>query len=290
MNSKHHTLTIISPQTNERVKFKAGIAQFGSELKGTLVGFGVALESVKACEESSMAPFKSQILGHVVIVERGACTFIQKARIVQKLGAVACIVVDEVIGTSEETLPMFAMSGDGQDDVYIPVSFLYHKEGHFLIKALKQNPELIIELSAQNLNTYHENESSDSSESDIQSYAKITELTRHESQDLKEIKEVINKKSSSFLEFETIQQMVDNFHQTFFKSNLLDVQSLLKKREQMNQMVKSMLKDSLKKIQKVKNYRISLNNDLKSVSYNPFANLKIFKEYILSSWQCPVSS
>lgn len=37
---------------------------------------------------------------------------------------------------------MFAMSGDGVDDVKIPCVFLYSREKEILIKAITINPEL----------------------------------------------------------------------------------------------------------------------------------------------------
>ena len=37
---------------------------------------------------------------------------------------------------------MFAMSGDGKDDVTIPVVFLFTKEANKLRKAFKENPDL----------------------------------------------------------------------------------------------------------------------------------------------------
>lgn len=77
-----------------------------------------------------------------MIAERGDCTFIEKARKAQEAGAVAVIIVDNVPETSAENQPMFAMSGDGKDDVVIPVVFLFSLDGAVLTKAIATRPEL----------------------------------------------------------------------------------------------------------------------------------------------------
>lgn len=51
-------------------------------------------------------------------------------------------VVDNVDGTNSDEQPMFAMSGDGVDDVDIPSVFLYSREKDILIKAITNNPDL----------------------------------------------------------------------------------------------------------------------------------------------------
>lgn len=84
--------------------------------------------------------------GSIVVAERGDCTFIEKARKAQAAGAVAVIIVDNVPDTSAENQPMFAMSGDGQDDVVIPVVFLFSSDGAILNKAIAANPELEVRM------------------------------------------------------------------------------------------------------------------------------------------------
>lgn len=80
--------------------------------------------------------------GRILIVTRGECAFVDKARKAQKAGAAAVIIIDNVPDTSADDQPMFAMSGDGVDDVKIPVVFLYSREGHSLKKAIADNPDL----------------------------------------------------------------------------------------------------------------------------------------------------
>lgn len=65
-----------------------------------------------------------------------------KARKAQSSGAVAVIVTDNVAGSTSDDQPMFAMSGDGNDDVIIPVVFLFYREARLLIRYLSENPKL----------------------------------------------------------------------------------------------------------------------------------------------------
>lgn len=61
-----------------------------------------------------------------------------QARKIQSAGAIAGIVLDNVLQSSALTSPMFAMSGDGKDvdDVSIPVVFLFSVEASQLLQAI----------------------------------------------------------------------------------------------------------------------------------------------------------
>nr|XP_054769385.1 ER degradation-enhancing alpha-mannosidase-like protein 3 [Lytechinus pictus] len=62
-----------------------------------------------------------------------------QARNLQKFGAHGGIVIDNVADTSSDTSSMFAMSGDGTDDVNIPMVFLFSKEGKLLLDAIQEH-------------------------------------------------------------------------------------------------------------------------------------------------------
>lgn len=49
--------------------------------------------------------------------------------------------MDNVPGSNSDQ-PMFAMSGDGVDDVHIPSVFLYSREKDILMKAISNDPDL----------------------------------------------------------------------------------------------------------------------------------------------------
>lgn len=71
----------------------------------------------------------------------------EKARTAQNAGAAAVIVIDNVPGSSSKDLPMFAMSGDGKNDVTIPVVFLFKNDADILQAALKNNTNLEVSLN-----------------------------------------------------------------------------------------------------------------------------------------------
>lgn len=99
---------------------------------------------------SALADAES-IRDRIAVVQRGECTFVDKARRAQAAGAWAVIVVDNAAGSSSKDQPIFAMSGDGKDDVTIPVVFLYKVEADVLAEAYRRNPtvEVCMDLRAQ---------------------------------------------------------------------------------------------------------------------------------------------
>ncbi|XP_071551477.1 ER degradation-enhancing alpha-mannosidase-like protein 3 [Panulirus ornatus] len=125
---------------------QAGPAQFGLDLKGDVQVNGPVMKAtpLRACEQLDN---EDEIRGKIVIIERGDCMFIEKARRLEALGAVGGIVLDNTPGTSAKSSPMFAMSGDGTDDVNIPLVFLFSGDAEVLLKALDDHPELEVVLS-----------------------------------------------------------------------------------------------------------------------------------------------
>lgn len=85
---------------------------------------------------------KEEINGKIAIVERGECTFVDKARRAMNAGASAVIIIDNVPDTSINSQPPFAMSGDGKDDVKIPTCFLFTVEANSLKEALNLKSDL----------------------------------------------------------------------------------------------------------------------------------------------------
>lgn len=80
-------------------------------------------------------------------MQRGDCTFVDKARKAQAAGAKAVIVIDNVIDSSSKDMPMFAMSGDGKDDVTIPVVFLFSNDAKILDAAVRNDTNLEVTLN-----------------------------------------------------------------------------------------------------------------------------------------------
>lgn len=125
------------------VTLQAGPAHFGPMLDGgkTVTAPTVIIKPFNGCLDPLQ---KKDIVGKIAVMERGDCIFVEKARKVQKAGAVGAIIVDDVPGTSAQTSPMFSMSGDGTNDVKIPTVFLFNKDASKLITALTRDPTMLV--------------------------------------------------------------------------------------------------------------------------------------------------
>ncbi|XP_011706728.1 PREDICTED: ER degradation-enhancing alpha-mannosidase-like protein 3, partial [Wasmannia auropunctata] len=148
--TKPQTVTFTKPNTDppEKITLLAGPAQFGPELQNfdKIIGKVIFTYPPAACTDLLNA---DRLAGKIVIMDRGNCMFIEKARRIQQAGAIAGIVLDNVAGSSAATSPMFAMSGDGKevDDVTIPVVFLFFTEAAELMKAINAaNGDLTVTL------------------------------------------------------------------------------------------------------------------------------------------------
>ncbi|KAH9399553.1 ER degradation-enhancing alpha-mannosidase-like protein 3 [Tyrophagus putrescentiae] len=133
-----------SPPPNNEVNISllGGPAQFGLDLaaleqpvSGELVR---AEPAIDACQLEEIGN-RAEMAGRVVLAQRGGCMFIEKARNVQRLGALGIIIADNAEGSSSKTMPMFAMSGDGSTDVVIPAVFLYTADAKILFGALEES-------------------------------------------------------------------------------------------------------------------------------------------------------
>ncbi|KAI4872283.1 hypothetical protein NFI96_027708 [Prochilodus magdalenae] len=140
---------IISHPFFGRVVLTAGPAQFGMDLSKNnlgIRGFVTVAEPYTGCSELSNGEF---VAGRIALLQRGQCMFAEKARNIQKAGAIGGIVIDDNEGSSSDTAPLFQMAGDGRstDDVTLPLLFLFHKEGNILLEALKEHREVEVLLS-----------------------------------------------------------------------------------------------------------------------------------------------
>ncbi|XP_047655779.1 ER degradation-enhancing alpha-mannosidase-like protein 3 isoform X2 [Tachysurus fulvidraco] len=140
---------IISHPFFGRVVLTAGPAQFGMDLSKNsfgVRGFVAVAEPYSGCAELSNGEF---VAGRIALLQRGQCMFAEKARNIQKAGAIGGIVIDDNEGSSSDTAPLFQMAGDGRstDDVTLPILFLFHKEGNILLEALKEHNEVEVLLN-----------------------------------------------------------------------------------------------------------------------------------------------
>ncbi|MBN3322845.1 EDEM3 protein, partial [Atractosteus spatula] len=140
---------IVSHPFFGRVVLTAGPAQFGTDLSKShrgVQGYVALSEPYSGCSELSNA---AVVAGRIALLQRGQCMFAEKARNIQKAGAIGGIVIDDNEGSSSDTAPLFQMAGDGRstDDITIPLLFLFHKEGNIVLEALREYREVEVLLS-----------------------------------------------------------------------------------------------------------------------------------------------
>ncbi|PIO40711.1 hypothetical protein AB205_0201590, partial [Aquarana catesbeiana] len=109
-------------------------------------GFVAKAEPYSGCSEITNS---ENIKGRIALMHRGQCMFAEKARNVQKSGAIGGIVIDDNDGSSSDTAPLFQMAGDGKntDDITIAMLFLFSKEGNIILDAIREYQEVEVLLS-----------------------------------------------------------------------------------------------------------------------------------------------
>jgi ER degradation enhancer, mannosidase alpha-like 3 len=117
----------------------AGPSHFSPDIVNSVASQIAFVKPFHACVEL-LNP--DDLKDKIAIIERGECTFVDKARRAMSAGAKAVIIFDNVPDTSIVNQPPFAMSGDGKDDVIIPTCFLFTNEAIQLRNALNIDSDL----------------------------------------------------------------------------------------------------------------------------------------------------
>eukprot|EP00746_Dinoflagellata_sp_MGD_P164439 gnl/MRDRNA2_/MRDRNA2_93065_c0_seq1.p1 gnl/MRDRNA2_/MRDRNA2_93065_c0~~gnl/MRDRNA2_/MRDRNA2_93065_c0_seq1.p1 ORF type:complete len:517 (+),score=84.73 gnl/MRDRNA2_/MRDRNA2_93065_c0_seq1:94-1551(+) len=104
--------------------------------------------SIGSHEDSDNA-YKTGKMINIVLVRRGKCTFVTKARVAKKKGAHAVIVVDkEDSPFTSESLANVIVADDGYGDkIDIPLILISRQDGKRLIDAVKRPQPIIAELA-----------------------------------------------------------------------------------------------------------------------------------------------
>lgn len=139
------------PSTDIDVVLSAGPSHFSPEIVNSVTAKAAIAKPFHACTELKN---KDELVGKIAVIERGECTFVDKARRAMKAGAKAVIIFDNVPDTSINNQPPFAMSGDGKDDVKIPTCFLFTNESILLRNALDIDSELEVSVEIIDVVTF----------------------------------------------------------------------------------------------------------------------------------------
>ena len=94
----------------------------------------------------------------IILIKRGGCSFVKKARNAQNAGAGMLI----VINNDNENIHNLVMSDDGTGgDIYIPVAMISLNDGNVIYNYLKKNPWKKITTEVEFTDYYEENEEID---------------------------------------------------------------------------------------------------------------------------------
>ncbi|XP_040215738.1 ER degradation-enhancing alpha-mannosidase-like protein 3 isoform X2 [Rana temporaria] len=185
---------IVSHPFYGRVVLTAGPAQFGMDLSKNIAGtrgFVAKAEPYSGCSEIINS---ENIKGRIALMNRGQCMFAEKARNVQKSGAIGGIVIDDNEGSSSDTAPLFQMAGDGKntDDITIAMLFLFSKEGNIILDAIREYQEVEVLMSDKAKDRDLEEESGtqksteNDSRKDIQTEPSLSQQNLADAQDSEE--------------------------------------------------------------------------------------------------------
>lgn len=137
--SEHHPLEVQLPACSSQF----GV-QLNKEEQLKFSGQAAIFKPLHACNQTGESV---NVDSKFAILERGECMFINKVRLVERLGAIGAIILDNVPDSSALSNPLFEMLGDQTNDVKIPVVLLYRKEADLLLDALKLDPNLIVHIT-----------------------------------------------------------------------------------------------------------------------------------------------
>lgn len=149
-NSLHVPVFVRLPadSSHDEIVYTAGPSQFGYDLRSNppVRGTLAVARPLNACVRLEN---DEELKGKIAIIQRGDCTFVHKARKLQHAGAVGGIIIDQAQAPSGEQQGFFLMSGDGINDVTIPVVFLFWNPAQSLLEAFTRFPNVVAELTSK---------------------------------------------------------------------------------------------------------------------------------------------
>ncbi|KAL4717586.1 hypothetical protein ACJJTC_000735 [Scirpophaga incertulas] len=138
-----------------------------------------------------------QVKDTFTLAKRGECTFAQKVRNLQKAGAKLAIIIDNIPDTTYQSTSLFAMSGDGKDDIEIPAVFLFSQEGKYLIDAIQSNPELTVTVGKLK-SIKKEQQKSDCDDGNCETIVESSEMATTDKESFDHLKKVLSQLVAQF--------------------------------------------------------------------------------------------
>jgi hypothetical protein len=84
------------------------------------------------------------------IARRGDCMFIEKARYLEQAHAIGGIFIDYNLALKSSNRSIFSMSGDGNNNIQIPLVLMFKDEALQLLHLLTVQPNLIVYIGDEN--------------------------------------------------------------------------------------------------------------------------------------------
>lgn len=142
-DQQHRSLTVIPLIGDNLVRLPVGSAQFGEQLhrRQGLFAQLTVIQPFSACSPLFSTEHVYQRIG---LVRRGDCMFIDKARQLEQVQARAGIIIDHNTSLKSANGVLLSMTGDGFNNVIIPVVLMFKDEAFQLLNFLSQNPNLIV--------------------------------------------------------------------------------------------------------------------------------------------------
>ncbi|CAF0994699.1 unnamed protein product [Didymodactylos carnosus] len=151
-SSQYHPLSVVPLLAQATVLpiFKVGSAQFGQQLHKNY-GIFSRVSVTSPFQACSTLDNRQQLKNSIALVKRGDCMFIDKARYLEQTGVLGGIVIDHSSASSTKTgvSAIFSMTGDGRDDVHIPLVLMFKDEGFQLLNLLSKQNDLIVYMGDQ---------------------------------------------------------------------------------------------------------------------------------------------
>ncbi|CAF3499124.1 unnamed protein product [Rotaria socialis] len=154
LESNHHmplsVIPLVTPPLGKLVSLTVGCAQFGKQLHGKL-GIFAQLHVAQPFSGCSQLFFPHHHYSRIAIVRRGDCMFIEKARQLERVQAAGGIVIDHNTSIKASNGGVFSMTGDGNNNVHIPLVLMFKDEAFQLLHLLSKQPNLIVYIGDQKL-------------------------------------------------------------------------------------------------------------------------------------------
>ncbi|CAF1229558.1 unnamed protein product [Rotaria magnacalcarata] len=154
LESNYHmplsVIPLVTPPLGKLVSLSVGSAQFGKQLHGKL-GIFAQLHVAQPFSGCSELFFPHHHYSRIAIVRRGDCMFIEKARQLERVQAAGGIVIDHNTSIKASTGGVFSMTGDGNNNVHIPLVLMFKDEAFQLLHLLSKQPNLIVYIGDQKL-------------------------------------------------------------------------------------------------------------------------------------------